>query len=174
MTRLRLLLPFLTAAAAAASAPAAAQVLPVPPAPNLSKERAAYNADILRDYNALVARVQKAWEEKNADAAARSYSLGATLTFPGAAPVRGRQAIERETQRFFADGGTLLMSVVDFVASERLAYALGSYALQPMGPGEPATGMMAAVMIMESGRWKIHSHLFIPTPTAPQAPTPGS
>lgn len=142
---------------------ASAQVVPGQGSLDWNRERAGYTADLLRDYNSLMSDWREAWQEGDTSSLAALYSEGAYFFTPDQQVIQGKQAI----QRHHATGAPVLdvrTGVSDFVASARLAYAVGPFWYQQEVAGEVRTisGTYITVMAREAGRWKIRSQVFTP------------
>jgi uncharacterized protein (TIGR02246 family) len=151
---------------------AVAQPLPTPRGTNWNRERQEYTADMLKDYNQLMAEWREAFDQGDPRQAAEFYSEGGLLLFSGGEMSQGKPAIQRWLTGLLPNVVDIRVAVMDFVASGRMAYAMGPYWYQYKPEGSTAvmseTGTYIAVVVNENGRWRIRSQVF--TPEAP----PGS
>lgn len=157
--------------AAVVQVPAAGQI-PGAARTRADVEAARFRASVLE----LVRPRLEAWEDawrSDAREFAGFYSPAAILAVPGAMPLYGRESLTR-----FIESSTLVAlhtSLLDFEASDRMAYVYGTWASQP-GEGEVgATGRHVTVLDNLEGQWLIRSQTFTasalagsPFPVVPQ------
>ncbi|HEX5724298.1 MAG TPA: nuclear transport factor 2 family protein [Longimicrobiaceae bacterium] len=154
------------------------QPLPTPRNTDWNRERQEYTADMLKDYNQLINEWREAWDSHNPRQVADFYSEGGFLVFTGGEMSQGKPAIQRWLSGLLPNVVDIRLAVMDFVASGRMAYAMGPYWYQykPEGSAEvmSQTGTYVAVVVQEGGRWRIRSQVFTPeTLPAGGAPAPG-
>jgi uncharacterized protein (TIGR02246 family) len=137
----------------------------VPGAPPIDWEResAEYRVEVLKAYNDLMTEWRHAWEGADARRAADFYAETAVLVVPDSAPIQGKQRI----QEYFVNALPKVLEIrtglSDFVASDRLAYALSPvwYREKNTSGAERAfTGTCMTVLVREGRRWKIRSQIF--------------
>ncbi|HEU4453954.1 MAG TPA: nuclear transport factor 2 family protein [Longimicrobium sp.] len=160
------------------SAPAAAQRLPgaIPEDPSrMGAAKAEYNRDVLQEHDRLMRQWMNAWSQQDKDEAARAYAADATVVF-GADRAAGRAGLEGWLARNVAEIGDLRTALSDFRASGALAYAQGTfqYQLRSAAAAAPVTGSYFAVLVMERGRWKYQTQVFLPDAPAAAAPAPAT
>jgi ketosteroid isomerase-like protein len=157
-----------------AASAASAQVAPGAPAIDWDRERSEYSVEVLRSYNDLVRNWRSAWEKRDARAAAEFYSDGAYLMMADSALIQGKEAIQAYLGGKLPEIVEIRTGLSDFVASERLAYALGPFFYQYRRGGDgilqDVSGTIITVLVREGRRWKIRSQLFrIDTPAPASA-----
>lgn len=158
------------------SAPAAAQRLPgaAPEDPSrMGAAKAEYNRDVLQEHDRLMREWMNAWSRQDREDAVHAYAADATVVF-GMDRAVGRAGLEGWLDRSLPAIGEMRTSLSDFRASGALAYAQGTYQYQPRGAAAdaPMTGSYFAVLVMERGRWKYQTQVFVPDAPSAAAPAP--
>jgi uncharacterized protein (TIGR02246 family) len=147
----------------AAATSASAQVVPGAPRTDWERGRNEYNMEVLRAYNALMQDWREAWQRGDPKAAAEFYTDEAFLFVPDSELIQGKASIETYLTRALPGVVEIRTGLTDFVASERLAYALGPFWYEVRAAGGPPrtlTGTYVAVLVREGRRWKIRSQVF--------------
>ena len=104
-------------------------------------------ARVLTDYEA-------AWSSRNAAAVAALFAEDGFVLINGAAPVRGRAAIEKA---YTGSGGPLVLHAFAFASEGSLGYILGGFSRHA---GEPDVGKFTLTLRKSaSGRWLIVSDM---------------
>jgi ketosteroid isomerase-like protein len=168
MIRRTLALAFALSLAAAGAA--AAQTVPGVEEIDWGRQHREYNANILKEFQSLMRGWREGWVAKDVRRLAREYSPAAYVVFEDGNPVQGPGEIQKLFQARLADKGDIRTGLNDFVASDRLAYAIGPYwyeLKEPDGFVREVTGTYVAVMIRERGRWWLRSQVFTQTPPEP-------
>lgn len=127
---------------AAAAPPAGADDEASPPGVALPPEL----ARVLTDY-------EDAWSRKDAAALARLFAEDGWVLQNGAAPVRGRAAIERA---YTGSGGPLALRAFAFATQGDVGWILGGFARRR---GEPDLGKFTLTLRRRDGRWLIASDM---------------
>lgn len=157
-----------------ATSAAGAQTVPGVTDLDWGRQRAEYTSEALRALNQFVTEWTGAWKSGNPRAIARFYSLGASVAFPDGEVVRGEDGVRRYLTGKVEPGVELRTSVNDFVASEGLLSATGTFVMQREGETEPETGTYMMVVRRETGRWRIRAQAFIPPPEEVPAEAAGT
>jgi ketosteroid isomerase-like protein len=150
---------------AVAASPALGQHFPGGVSTDWEKDRLEYRADVLRDYNALMETWRTALEKRDARTAGSLYSDAAYVRLPERQLVSGRSAIQGDVENLVPNLVEIRTGLTDFVASSRLAYALGPFWYQYRtsdGSLTSVTGTYLAVLVREGSKWKIRSQVFDP------------
>jgi uncharacterized protein (TIGR02246 family) len=141
-----------------------AQVVPGAPGVDWDRERHEYTAEVLRAYTALMAEWREAWHRGDARSTAELYSSHAILLVADSLPLEGRVTIENYLRNVLPRTVEIRTGLSDFVASERLAYALGPFYFDvKSGDGasrQVLTGTVVTVLVREGRRWRIRSQIF--------------
>ena len=151
-----------------AVSPGLAQHVPGGVSTDWERDKREYRADVLRDYNALMETWRTALEKRDARTAMNLYSDAAYVRLPEGQLVSGRSAIQNDVEALVHNLVEIRTGLTDFVASSRLAYALGPFWYQyrtKEGSLTSVTGTYLAVLVREGSRWKIRSQVFNPDPT---------
>lgn len=146
-----------------------AQLVPGAPKTDWDRAHSEFTLDVLRQYNALMGDWRDRLHEGNAAKAAALYSATAQVLVTGHEPIQGRDSIAAWLGEF---AGTLVevrMSVSDFMASDRLAYAVGALLFSSRADSattvvRPFTGRHVTVLLREGRNWRIHSQVLHFTP----------
>lgn len=141
---------------------AEAQIVPGAPRIDWEKEHQEFTTDVLRAYNELIESWRGAWEKGDAKKASSYYSDGAFL-FAEAQLIQGKGAVEAHLVKLLPRIARVKTGLSDFVASDRLAYALGPvwYDLRGLdGSMQPMAGTLLTVLVKEGKKWKIRSQIF--------------
>jgi ketosteroid isomerase-like protein len=125
----------------------------LPPSVDLPPEL----ARVLRDYEA-------AWSRKDAAALARLFTEDGYVMANGAAPVKGRAAVEKH---YTGSGGPLFLRAFAYAAEGAVGYILGGFTSQQ---GAPDAGKFTLTLRKGGdGRWLIVSDMDSPN-RRPQRP----
>jgi len=134
-----------------------------------TREREEYTVDVLRAYNQLMTEWRNAWEHGDAKTVSSFYTDGAILFLPESEPIQGKELIGAFFEKSLPPV-EIRTGLSDFVASDRLVYALGPYWSQirdSSGQVRAVTGTCVTILVREGKRWKIRSQIFrLPTPGA--------
>jgi uncharacterized protein (TIGR02246 family) len=169
---------FLLAASFAlcAARPVAAQIHVLEPEdPN--RERRAYTAKIMREFNGIMNEWRTAWNANDAKAVSQFYTTDAALLLATTdTATRGQKQIESALSRVLLCSGGIQTGVEDFRVNGELAYALGRYHLAGASGKEPRSGTFMMLLENHGRRWLIRSHIFRPDGAvrtgAPECPAP--
>lgn len=145
------------------AAPAYAQHIPGAPQTDWDRATQEYTIEVLRAYNAMMQEWRDAWQAGNAQRAADFYADGASLLIEDRDLLQGKEAIRAYLETFLPGVVEIRTGLSDFVASDRLAYALGSVWYQIRGPSgglESVQGTYLSVLVREGRRWRIRSQVF--------------
>ncbi|MBV9772980.1 MAG: nuclear transport factor 2 family protein [Gemmatimonadetes bacterium] len=124
------------------------------------RERSAYTATVLEEFNVTMAEWRAAWEADDAQRIARLYTTDAALLLPaGESPVRGREQIRGALGGLLPCSGGIRTGVEDFHVNGEMAYALGRFEYE-RGGAAPVAGTYVAVLEYQGRRWLIRSQLF--------------
>lgn len=159
-------LPLAALALACAAGTARAQTLPGVEDVDFNAQTRDYNVAILREYQKVMDQWRQAWERKDARGLASIYTPAAYVVFEDGNPVQGSGAIQALFQSRLADKGSVRTGVTDFVASDRLAYAIGSYVYEEKeadGTLREVTGTFVSVLVRDRDHWKLRSQVLTPT-----------
>lgn len=162
MKRFSRLLPI---AAVLVSAPVEvrAQIVPGAPTPDWERQRHEYTADVLRAYDRLITEWRIAWDNGDVAAASDLYLDDAILFVGDTVPMQGRANIAKLLGRLIPVTIELRTGLSDFVASERLAYALGPFYWEVQESGTAAsriiTGTIVTILVRDGRRWRIRSQI---------------
>ena len=139
------------------------QRVPGAPATDWERESAEYRVEVLKAYNEVMTDWRHAWESADARRAADFYAQAAVLVVSDSTLIQGKQRI----QEYFVSALPRVIEIrtglSDFVASDRLAYALSPvwYREKTVSGEERAyTGTCVTVLVREGRRWKIRSQIF--------------
>ncbi len=149
--------------------PAQAQMIPGASDTDWNRERQLFTAEVLREFNAAMAEWRGAWQRGDARTVASFYSEGAYLVGVDGKLLRGRQAIEESLKAKLPKASEIRTGLSDFIASDRLAYAIGPFWYQYQSPDqatETVTGTYVTVLVPERNSWKIRSQTFQREPSA--------
>ncbi len=145
------------------TAPAMAQHVPGAPTIDWEREQQEYRLDVLRSYNQVMKEWREAWERGDAQAALRFYADGAYLFVSDQDLIEGRESIHRYLQTTLPNVIEIRTGLSDFVASDRLAYALGPFWFQYRDNSNgvrSVSGTFVAVLVRQGRQWKIRSQVF--------------
>lgn len=141
-----------------------AQIVPGAPTTDWEREGHEYRAEILKAYNELIDDWRAAWERGDAKATTDFYSERGLLIVGDSASLEGRTAIKRYLEDVAPRTLEIRIGLRDFVTSERLAYARGTFYLElrvPAGMNKHVlTGTAVTVLVREGRRWRIRSQIF--------------
>ena len=146
-----------------AATPAAAQVVPGSPTVDWERERNLYTAEVLNAYYATMHAWRDAWQREDANAAAEFYTDKAFLLVPDAELIQGRDSIQSYLAKTLPGLLEVRTGLTDFIASDRLAYALGPFWYEvrdDQGRRQSFTGTFIAVLVREGRNWRIRSQVF--------------
>jgi ketosteroid isomerase-like protein len=149
--------------AAGGAAPGSAQHVPGAPSTNWERERSEYSLAVLKAYHVLMQDWRDAWERGDPQAAGEFYSDSAFLFVADAELIRGKAPIQEYLTTTLPDVVEMRTGLSDFVATDRLAYALGPFYFRYREPGNAVrtrSGTFVAVLVREGRRWKIRSQVF--------------
>ncbi|MFQ5538525.1 MAG: nuclear transport factor 2 family protein [Gemmatimonadota bacterium] len=107
--------------------------------------------------SSTLARLRFDWERHDVQALSDLLAPSVILRLPGQAPLAGREEARTSLQSRTWDWGRLYMTVLDFDASERLAFCLGRYVQETKG--RDLAGYYLAVFRVEDAGPHI-THLF--------------
>jgi ketosteroid isomerase-like protein len=145
---------------------APAQVIPGAPRTDWERERHEYTAEVLRAYNEVIANWREVWLRGDANATADHYSARAILLIGDSLPLEGRPAIQQYLQRVVPRTIEIRTGLSDFVASERLAYAMGPFYFVVReadgGTQDVLTGTAVTILVREGRNWRIRSQILRP------------
>ena len=152
VTATRHLIPLLVALASATAASAQRSELSTEPSVQLPPEL----ARVLRDYEA-------AWSAKDARGLAHLFAEDGYVLPNGAAPVKGRPAIERH---YTGSGGPLFLRAFSYAMEGSVGYILGGYTGEK---GRPDMGKFTLTLRKGAdGRWLIVSDMDSPNRRPPR------
>lgn len=142
----------------------AAQVVPGAPATDWDRQRHEYTADVLRAFNKVMEEWRAAWQTGDVEEIVALYDESALLFVGDSAPLQGRAALQMYFAQTLPLNVEIRSGLSDFVASERLAYALGPlYVVNRIEPGaqntRQSTGTLVTILVREGKRWKIRSQI---------------
>lgn len=154
-----------------------AQLVPGAPKTDWDRAHSEFTLDVLRQYNALMGDWRDRLHEGNASKAALHYSATAQVLVTGHGPIQGRDSIAVWLGEFASTLIEVRMSVSDFVASDRLAFAAGALLFSARADSaatavRPFTGRHVTVLLREGRNWRIHSQVLHFTPTEPAGAGP--
>ncbi len=154
-----------------AAGPVSAQIHVLEPEdPN--RERRAYTAKIMREFNGIMNGWRTAWNSDDAKAVSNFYTIDAALLLAATdTATRGQKEIERVLSRTLFCSGEIQTGVEDFRVNGELAYALGRYHLAGTGGTESVSGTYMLVLENHGRRWLIRSHMFRPDGSAKAGPS---
>jgi uncharacterized protein (TIGR02246 family) len=154
------------------AATAHAQIVPGAPSTDWEREGHEYRAEILKAYNELIDDWRSAWERGDARATAEFYSDRGLLVVGDSESLEGRAAIKRYLEGVAPRTLEIRTGLRDFVTSERLAYARGTFYLEVRARdgvnNQVLTGTAVTVLVREGRRWRIRSQVFSPEPAEHQ------
>lgn len=129
---------------------------------DMARERQAYTADALRDFNRFINDWSEAWARGDERRLAGMYSAGPTVAFSPTTIITTHNALLTFLNDSLPEGSQLRTGIADFVAGEDLYSATGPYMYQASPDAEPVSGTHFTVLFRERGRWKIRSQAFTP------------
>lgn len=137
------------------------QIVPGAPQPDWDRARHEYTAGVLRSYNDVMGKWRAAWLEGDVAAVMELYDEGAVLMVDDSVPREGRAAIELYVRSILPRTRELRTGLSDFVASERLAYALAPIYIEVAeGTAVRAySGSAVTILVRDGRRWKIRSQI---------------
>lgn len=147
---------------AAGAGTASAQVVPGAPAVDWERSRAEYTHAMLGDYNELITEWREAIEAGESRRSAEHYTEGAVLIIGGQSPVQGRDSIRTYLEGIHATLVDIRTGLVDFVASDNLAFASGPVLYRyrdASGAIHSLTGNHVTVVTRQGRRWRIRSQV---------------
>ena len=157
----------------AAASTARAQIVPGAPGVDWNRERQEYTADVLRAYDRLITEWRAAWTRGDVRGALELYDDDAMLFVGDTLPIQGKSKIEKQLHIMLPAMIEIRTGLSDFVASERLAYALGPFYLESRGADSKSrvtTGTVVTIIVRDGRRWKIRSQIFRPQAAATESP----
>jgi ketosteroid isomerase-like protein len=158
----------LSVVAALALAPATVhgQIVPGAPTTDWHRERQEFTADVLRAYDAMMTEWRTAWQKGDVAAVTEFYLDDALLFVGDTIPLIGKSKFAQQLQRMVPLTVELRTGLSDFVASDRLAYALGPFYWEVResagSPSRVVTGTHVTILVREGRRWKIRSQILRP------------
>jgi ketosteroid isomerase-like protein len=158
----------LSVVAALALAPATlyGQIVPGAPTTDWNRERQEFTADALRGYDRMISEWRTAWQKGDAAAVTEFYLDDALLFVGDTTPLQGKANFAQQLQRMVSLTVELRTGLSDFVASDRLAYALGPFYWETKDSAGSAsrvvTGTHVTILVREGRRWKIRSQILRP------------
>ncbi len=129
---------------------------------DMARERQAYTADALRDFNRFINDWSEAWARGDERRLAGMYSAGPTVAFSPTTIITTHNALLTFLYDSLPEASQLRTGIADFVAGEDLYSATGPYMYQASPEAEPVSGTHFTVLFRERGRWKIRSQAFTP------------
>jgi hypothetical protein len=129
---------------------------------DMARERQAYTAEALREFNRFINGWSEAWGRHDERRLAGLYSAGPTVAFSPKTIINGHTALLAFLNDSLPEGSQLRTGIADFVAGEDVYSATGPYMYQATPDAEPVTGTHFTVLYRERGRWKIRSQAFLP------------
>lgn len=148
---------------AAITTVAGAQHLPGAPQIDWERTREEYRAEVLKEYQGLMLGWRSAWQNGDAQQAANFYTESAVLVVTDSAPMQGKRVIQEYFTRALPRVVEIRLGLTDFVASDRLAYALSPIWYRERaesGEVRVFTGTCVTVLVREGRHWKIRSQVF--------------
>lgn len=126
---------------------------------NFDRERAAFRATILKQIRPLMDSWQGAWRGDVGPTIESFYAPDAVVE------VQDSMMCGSQTLADFAGAARrnvagLAPSMLDFDASETLAYVYGAWDATSAGGGERATGRVVTILRKSAGEWVIRSQIF--------------
>lgn len=183
MRYVRLPLPLLLALLVPATA-AAQSGVPGGSDPNASRAlRDRYYTYVMEHANRVNARWRSAWAADEVADLAELYTEDALLVPPNATPVYGREAIGHYLERLLPRTRDVHISLVDFDASEGMAYLSGRCHFEvewALGASRTVEGRYVTILRRDGRTWRIRAHVFTfdeeglrlpvePSPASPRA-----
>jgi ketosteroid isomerase-like protein len=147
-----------------------AQIVPGAPPVDWQRERQEFTADVLRAYDRLITEWRAAWHKGDVKAVADFYQDDALFFVGDTVPLLGKANVEKQLQRMVPLTIELRTGLSDFVASDRLAYALGPFyweLKESAGTTRVVTGTVVTILVRDGRRWKIRSQILRPQAAAP-------
>lgn len=158
----------LSAVATLALAPATlqAQIVPGAPTTDWHRERQEFTADVLKAYDRMMTEWRMAWQKGDLAAVTEFYLDDALLFVGDTVPLQGKSKFAAQLQRMVPLTVELRTGLSDFVASDRLAYALGPFYWEVResagARSRVVTGTHVTILVREGRRWKIRSQILRP------------
>jgi hypothetical protein len=129
---------------------------------DMARERQAYTAEALREFNRFINGWSEAWATHDERRLAGLYSAGPTVAFSPTTIIASHTALLAFLGDSLPAGSQLRTGIADFVAGEDVYSATGPYMYQASPDAEPVSGTHFTVLYRERGRWKIRSQAFLP------------
>jgi uncharacterized protein (TIGR02246 family) len=146
--------------------PAHAQIVPGAPTTDWNRERQEFTADVLRAYDRMITEWRAAWQKGDPKAVAEFYLDDALFFVGDTVPLQGKASVMQQLQRMVPGTVELRTGLSDFVASDRLAYALGPFYWEVKDSAgtttRVVTGTVVTIVVRDGRRWKIRSQILRP------------
>lgn len=143
-----------------------AQVVPGAPVTDWHRERQEFTADVLRAYDRMITEWRQAWQKGDVAAVSQFYLDDALLFVGDSLPLHGKTKFTPQLERMVPLTVELRTGLSDFVASDRLAYALGPFYWEVResagATSRVITGTHVTILVREGRRWKIRSQILRP------------
>lgn len=129
-------------------------------ASNSDRWRASFRAAVLSQVRPVMESWQRAWTGQEGASIDEHYSLDAVLAPPGGTLIGGRDQIAEFAKSARGRVAALNASMLDFDASDGLAYLSGTWDAVPADGGVGASGRIVTMLLKSEGTWLIRSQLF--------------
>jgi ketosteroid isomerase-like protein len=144
-----------------------AQIVPGAPTTDWNRQRQEFTAEVLKAYDRTMKEWRDAWHKGDIKAVADFYLDDALLFVGDTVPLQGKDNVLKQLQRMVPNTVEMRTGLSDFVASDRLAYALGPFYWETReSAGATATrvvtGTVVTIMVRDGRRWKIRSQILRP------------
>lgn len=126
---------------------------------DFNQERATFRAAMLDKIRPVVDAWQGAWRGDAGPALESFYTPDAVIAGPGWI-IGGSGAIARFADEACRSVAGLAPSMLDFDASENLAYVYGAWSATPTAGGLGPTGRLVTILRKSGAGWKIRAQLF--------------
>jgi ketosteroid isomerase-like protein len=126
---------------------------------NYDRERATFRTSILNQIRPVMEAWEGAWRGDVGPTVESLYSPDAVVAVRDSI-LGGRQALADFAQSARSEVGALVPSLLDFDASDKLAYVYGAWSATAPQGGIRATGRLVTVLRKDGEGWKIRSQLF--------------
>ena len=152
-----------------------AQIVPGAPTMDWQRERQEFTAEVLKAYDRTITEWRNAWQKGDVAAVADFYLDDALLFVGDTIPLQGKTNFIKQLQRMVPQTVELRTGLSDFVASDRLAYALGPFYWEIKESAgatttRVVTGTVVTIMVRDGRRWKIRSQILRPQSDVPSDP----
>jgi len=126
---------------------------------NFDRERAAFRAAVLNQVRPVMESWQGAWRGDVGPSVEGFYAPDCVIAIRDSL-MGGSRTLAEFARTARRDVGALTPSMLDFDASDRLAYVYGAWSTASAGVGAPATGRLVTVLRKSAEGWMIRFQLF--------------